>query len=348
MKRSKIAWVVLAVLIISLLCLSSCKKTEQEEMPQQVNSEGTALNGNQSNGGQCAKVGDYLIACGNSETNPIFYSIDTINDTCAPNCSDPTCQHISYKCPAFISDNQESPIVPIQDGFLMADANTIYRFGLESKEVVATGNYGKLGLTDGINNNLVGDFVTYFTEDKTLEVKNYKTDEVVATFEDCEPSRYGMGNVLYYNDYLYFCRNDAQLVRTNLQDGNLEVVVPSKAYHIMIYEDQLYYTNTTSKQVFRAELDGNNSQKIVDRAIAYNIKDGRIYYAPEAGPEIFSCDLNGRDIVQLTQYGDFPDGVGGIYLFDDCNYLAFTTYNYSKLYTVDLNGEGWKVYTFEQ
>ena len=116
MRKYKIVRIVLIVFALSLLCLSSCRKAEQTDIPQQVYSKGTAFNGNQSNGGRCQKVGDYLITIGNSDTHPIFYSIDTVNDFCAPNCSDPTCQHTSYKCPAFISNTSQSPMVPVQDG----------------------------------------------------------------------------------------------------------------------------------------------------------------------------------------------------------------------------------------
>lgn len=338
MKRAKRIW---SILLIGAMVLSftSCQPQPDLNTVAQ-NNTGVAVNGNGVNGGYFAKLEDNLFAFYNSY---LMYTLNTQSDSFSINCDDPACTHDNQHCSAWFYTKSLNYMTQDDENFYVADADQIFRGGFESKEVIATGEYG---MRQDYGTYLFGDKVACFTEDKELKIKSIADDKVIITYPDCSVSQHGMNNFFYYKDHIYFCRNNFQLVRGDLKNQELEVLSKARVSGITIYQDELYYKDTDTNSLMRMPLEGGEAKKVIGPIYSYNIKDDRIYYTTAVSPELFVCGINGESPTQLLHYGDIQEGIVGIFLFDDWDRIVLLTNTFNPFYTLNLDGTDLKQYTF--
>lgn len=359
--KKRLTAILLAVTMIVLL-FTSCQKRAAIDVSAEMG-EGVSINGNNTGYGSFAKVEDKLFFINRIGVETISY-MDLNSGEIFCNCNDPTCQHLRVSCTAFLSDNSAGAprtIAANQGAVITATESEVLKFTPGKKEVLAAakGNYGSMNIMP----YLFEDKMAVFTRDNRLVVRAIENEEELLAIENTvKPVQGGVGDLFYYDGYLYLVRlsqsdvakdltddptgdlnfnaaNDSELIRVSVETGEVEQLIPSNVINISIYGDKIYYKQGSgSGNLMRANLDGSNPELVQTDVDLYNIKDDTIYYSSKEMGDLMSCTIHGENPTILVQLGDLGFEYMSIKVFSDWDKIVLLKRDSTVFCTVNTDG----------
>lgn len=205
-----------------------------------------------------------------------------------------------------------------------AGASQILRAGLNGSgqsTVTTTTGFGRGASLDAMGR------VYFSTNNMVQRVNNDGSGLVTLYTSPTSPFPVHPPRVDAANGHLYF-GDDGKIVRTNLDGGDVKVVIggvsQARAITLDIGRGKIYWidADTISDHVARANLDGSAFEIIADASpsvvqssglidVIADITFGRVYYADELAAQVFSVDLDGGASAPVftSDAGAVPSGL---------------------------------------